>query len=695
MNFGEWHQSTCPARQNEQQAKNWCLRLVVLWRGGVLVCLLVALATSAAAQQPTEDLTAKSLEELMTIEVASVYSASKYLQKVTEAPSSVSIVTAEQIQKYGYRTLAELLRSVRGFYGTNDRNYSYIGVRGFARPGDYNTRVLLLVDGHRLNDNVYDQALLGTEFPIDVDLIERVEIIRGPSSSLYGTSAFFAVINVITKRGRDLKGVEASGEMASFGTYKGRFSYGNKFEKGLEVLLSGSYYDSRGPKRLFYPEYADPAHNYGIAEQADDDQSKSLFGQVAFRQFSLRGVYGVREKGIPTGAYDTLFNDPRTRTIDRRGYLDLQYERTFSNQLGLLVRTHYDRYNYDGTYVYDPTESEAGQLSIDIDQSRGEWWGGEVQLSKVLLRKHKVTAGTEYRDNLRQNQSNYEIFSGTQNIDDRRKSKNIAFYLQDEFALRENVKLSAGVRHDQHVLFGGATKPRLGLIYQPAAQTTLKLLYGEAFRAPNNYELYYYGSDNKEKPSLRPEEIRASEIVLEQYLGGHVRLSASGYVYRIKGLISQRSDPSDGTILFRNTERVESRGLELELDSKLAGGLEGRIGYTLQDTYDRQTRHALSNSPRHLGQFNLLTPLLKKKIYASLELQYLSPRKTLKETATEAVWLSNFTLFSQKLVRGLDLSFSVYNLLNQRYGDPGSEEHRQNTITQNGRHFRLKLTHRF
>jgi outer membrane receptor for ferrienterochelin and colicins len=695
MNFGEWHQSTCPARQTEHSAKKRCLRLKILSRSRVLACLMMALVINVAAQQPTEDLTTKSLEELMTIEVASVYSASKYLQKVTEAPSSVSIVTAEQIQKYGYRTLAELLRSVRGFYSTYDRNYSYIGVRGFARPGDYNTRVLLLVDGHRMNDNVYDQALLGTEFPIDVDLIERVEIIRGPSSSLYGTSAFFAVINVITKRGRDLKGIEASGEVASFGTYKGRFSYGNKFEKGLELLLSGSYYDSRGPRRLFYPEYADPTHNNGIAEQADDDQSKSLFGQVSFRQFSLRGVYGAREKGIPTGAYGTLLNDPRTRTTDRRGYLDLQYERTFSNQLGLLVRTHYDRYNYDGTYVYDPAENEAQQLTIDIDQSRGEWWGGEVQLSKVLLRKHKVTGGTEYRGNLRQNQSNYEIFSGTQNIDDRRKSKNIAFYLQDEFTLLENVTLSAGVRYDHNVFFGGISKPRFGLIYNPAAQTTLKLLYGEAFRAPNNYELFYYEPDGKAKQVLKPEEIKTSEIVLEQYLGHHVRLSASGYLYRIKGLISQQVDPVNDALIFRNTERVESRGFELELDSKLAGGLEGRASYTLQDTYDRQTGHALTNSPRHLGQFNLLTPLLKKKVFAGLELQYLSKRQTLGGTDTEAVWLSNFTLFSQKLVRGLDLSFSVYNLFNQRYGDPGSEEHRQNTITQNGRHFRLKLTHRF
>jgi len=200
----------------------------------VTLFLLPLLASSRAMAQKkdqTPNLLDMSLEDLMAVDVDSVYGASGFKQKVTEAPASITIITSEEIQRYGYRTLADILRNVRGFYVSSDRNYSYLGVRGYGLPGDYNSRITLLVDGHRLNDNIFDAALIGTEFPIDVDLIDRVEVIRGPNSSLYIASAFLGVINVITKRGRDLQKVSAAGSAASYGAYQGRVSYGNEFKR--------------------------------------------------------------------------------------------------------------------------------------------------------------------------------------------------------------------------------------------------------------------------------------------------------------------------------------------------------------------------------------------------------------------------------------------------------------------------------
>ena len=134
---------------------------------------------AASADLPIQD-----LQDLGTIRVDTVNGASKFVQQVIEAPSSVTIISAEQIHKYGYRTLADALNSAPGLYVSNDRTYSYLGLRGFNRPFDYNNRILVLVDGHRLNDDIYDAAFIDTAFPIDVELIQRIEVIRGRIRSL-------------------------------------------------------------------------------------------------------------------------------------------------------------------------------------------------------------------------------------------------------------------------------------------------------------------------------------------------------------------------------------------------------------------------------------------------------------------------------------------------------------------------------
>ncbi len=629
-------------------------------------------------------------EMILFQEIPSVYGASKYEQKVTEAPSSVSIVTSAEIKRYGYRTLADILRSIRGFFITYDRNYHYLGVRGFNRPGDYNGRTLLLVDGHRINDNIFDTATIGTEFVIDIDLIDRIEVIRGPSSSIYGANAFFGVINVITKRGRDYKKPEISGEAGSFYTYKGRLAYGNKFRNGLEVLLSSTLYDSKGDQHLFFKEFNDPATNNGIAENCDDDQFYSLFSKLEFQDFTLQGAYVYREKTIPTASYGTDFNDPHNRTIDARGYLDLKYEHEFSNQLDVLARLYYDDYYYHGDYIFSSV--------LNKDLAWGKWWGVELKFVKTFFKNHKITFGTEFKDNFRQDQRNYDELPYSLRLDDKRESQNWALYLQDEFSILKNLILNAGLRHDQYEAFGGSTNPRIALIYNPFEKTIIKFVYGKAFRPPNVYEFYYNDGSHtsKSNPDLKPETIHTYELIYEQYIGNHLRGTSSLFYYNIKDLISQTTDPADGLLVFNNMEKIKSNGIELELEGKWASGLEGRVSYTFQKTKDKDTGEILTNSPKHLAKFNLIIPLVREKLFGGFEERYYSKRKTLAGNDAGDFFMTNLTLFSQNLLaRGLEISGSIYNLFDKKYGDPGAGELVQDTIRQDGRTFRLKLTYSF
>ncbi|MDA1277082.1 MAG: TonB-dependent receptor, partial [Verrucomicrobia bacterium] len=591
---------------------------------------------------------------------------------------------------------------------THDRNYSYVGVRGFGRSGDYNSRMLLLVNGHRLNENIFNGAILDNEFILDLDLIDRVEVVRGPSSSLYGEGAFFGAINVVTKAGANLGGPEVSAEFGSFNAYKGRVSYGNKFKNGLGLLLSGSYFDSEGNESLYYPEYDAPASNNGIARNRDLERYDRYFAELSFKEFTLTGAYSSRKKGVPTGAFETVFNHPDNWTVDDHSYVDLKHEHVFQNDLRIISRLFYDRYRYHGLYIYDRAEEPGDPVLpvINDDHNQGDWWGVEVIGNKKFFDRHTLTVGFEYRDNVRQDQYNADVEPEDYfyvYLDDKRSSQVWSPFAQADFQVLTNVTLSASVRHDEYDNFGGTTNPRLGLIYNPHRTTALKALYGTAFRAPSAYELYYSdegvesGNEGtfKANPALRPETIDTYELVWEQGVGKYWRSSVSGFYYEIDDLISETLDPEDELGFFDNIDAVETRGLELELEGRFSRGFRSRISYSVQHTEDANTGIVLASVPKQMAKLNLIAPLYQEKIFAGLEFQYLSGRKTLMGNASGDYWLANLTLFSHELVKGLELSASVYNLFDKEYYHPGAAEHLQDRIQQDGRTFRVKANYRF
>ncbi len=670
--------SSRPARRRRRKEFQSVSRLLAIF----------ALTATAAAQQGTKDLSEASLEELSNIQV---YSASKHMQSASDAPSSVTVITADEIQKYGYRTLADILESVRGFYITSDRDYGFVGVRGFGRLGDSNNRILVLVDGHRINDNVFGEPYLGSEFLVDVDLIERVEIIRGPSSSLYGADAFFALINVITLKPPRLKGVELSFAPASFGTFQGRASYGGQC-KGIDTTLSATFYNSQGPT-LFFPQFDNSATNYGNTQNTDYESFQHALATISFHGFTLQGLFSARDKGVPTGYYGASFNDPQTQNHDYHQYFDLSYQHSIGEKWDLTARTSYDQARLQAPVGYS-TGLPDGSTTADTYSFRGNWSDSEAKVSATLLEKHRITLGTEIIDNLRQDQGSYTAL-GNIFVVVPASSVIWALYGQDEFAIIHNLILSAGVRYDHYSDFGGATNPRLGLIYHVFHPTTLKLLYGTAFRAPEPFEIDpdYGGFENSLR--LKPETIRSVEGVVEQGLGQHFSLSGSVFRNWIDHLISLETDSSNGLSVYQNSERADATGVEVEVDGHLARGLQGRASYSYTDAEQPVTHQILANSPQCLGKLNLSYPVVQQRLFASVDAQYTSSAQTLAANTISGFSVLNFTMLGHALGKRLDVSGSVYNVFNKRYFDPGRPEDPEDSIQQDGRNFRIKLTARF
>lgn len=658
---------------------------------GSLLAGWAAVPLPAAEAVADDKLADMDLDQLMQTKVSTVVGASKHEQHTSDAPSAVSIVTADDIKKHGHRTLGDILRSVSGFYVTYDRGYSFIGVRGVNRPGDYGGRLLLMVDGHRVNDALYDTAASHTDFILDVDLIDRVEVIRGPGSSLYGNNAFFGVINVITRRGRDLDGAEVAGVVASFNSYSGRVSYGQRWTNGLEFALSGSLYDTEGQEALYFAEYAD--RNNGIAEDLDGGWARSAFASLSWRGLSLEGGFIDRKKQWPTAAYQTVFNDPHYFTIDERAFVDLKFHHAFENDWEVQARGYCDHYRFDGEYPYDYGYPD---VTLNRDYGRAQSVGAEVQVSKTLWDQHRLTAGGEYRYDFQLDQRNFDVEPPEVYLDSEESASLFGLFLQDEWQIRTNLILNAGLRYDHFDTFGDTVNPRAALIHRPWSQTTFKALYGQAFRAPNAYENYYESFINRRNDDLAPETIRSGELVCEQACGSRWHLNGSLFLNQIEDLIGYQEAADGSGYYFDNIDAVLAYGTEVGAEFLGARGLRARASYTFCRAVDEATDHRLSNSPEHLGKLNLIVPLWRDRVFGSLEVQATSARRLVAGGETSGFWLVHATLFSRELLKGLDVSASVYNLLDTEYADPVPEDFTPlRAVGQDGRTFRIKLTYRF
>lgn len=615
-------------------------------------------------------------EQLVMLEVSS---ASRYTQKIGEAPAAAVVVHADEIRAYGYRTLADVLRSMPGLYVTDDHSWSYIGVRGFSRPGDYNTRVLLLVDGNRANDNIYNQAYIGSEFLVDIDMIDRVEFVPGPGASSYGDNAFFGVINVITKSASSLQGATVSAEAGSHDSYKTGFRYGQKLDNGAEVVAAVTHYDSQG-RDWFFPEYGATAHSL------DEERYSKFFAKLHYQEWTFEGGYMKRPRHNPAAPYSSVFGDERMETVDTHAFANAAYNTALSETLQFSGSLYYGAFDYDGIYPYPGV--------LNIDRSRGRRAGAELRLLSTALDSHKLMGGIEYQKDLRQLQRNYDESPYLDYINSDQRPHKYGIFLQDEIVLRDDLMLNAGVRYDWYSQFGSTTNPRVALIYHPSPGNGLKLIYGSAYRAPNAYEMFYgdEAGEYRPNPDLRPERIKTYEAVLEHSFASRWHGTMSLFHYDVENLITQVED--SGTLMFMNGRKMHASGVELSADRQWAGGarLKGNISY--QETRDKWDGSRPINSPRLLAKLGLIWPL-PYSWHAGAEVQYTSERRTTFGEA-DAYTLANLTLTRSNILKGLDVSVSAYNLFDKEYEDPADTgAFVQDILRQDGRTFRLKLDYRF
>lgn len=648
-------------------------------------------APARAATDTDTDYTEFSLEDLMELNV--VYGASKIRQNSKDAPSSITIIGKDELKTFGYRNLAEVLASLRGFYVTYDRNYYYIGVRGLGHPGDLSSRILVLIDGIRVNEGSVGGVMTGNGFPVDLDLIERIEVIRGPASSLYGTNAVLGIINVVTREGYQINGIEVQGGVSSFTGRTLRLTGGYETEGGLDLTLSGTLGEINGQDH-YIQEFDYPELNNGVFESGDEEKWNNLFGKALYKDFTFEMMYGWRYKQNPMAPVGTIFNDNSAKTQDTSWSLSTSYKKTLPWDVDLSTQVFYQHFKWDGQWPYD-YDFEGNPLDYAdpyVDDFRGKKLTGTLDFTKRLAGGHAFAVGAEYVNNMQMDMSARDLAPYYLWYQFKQSPENWGAYALTEWHLHPGLLLNLGVRHDQYTTFGGSTNPRLALVTEPRAGTVFKALYGKAFRAPNGYEIS--AEEAAGQLEYTPEDITTYELIWEQNLGHGFSATLTGYDYDYRQLKDgEEVDPDLPPDQWVNDE-IDSKGWEFEIVKQARHGYTGRFSYSYNKTDDRLFNPVIGESHGypHMAKLNLSLPLSGPDTRCGLEVQYNSPRLTIMRQWAKYYYLVNLSLLNRSLIPGLEIRGSAYNLLNQSVPHPGTMGEFQDIIWQDGRSFRLYLT---
>lgn len=651
--------------------------------------LMLAVAGQAWAEEADikaqDELMQLPLEQLMQLDVQT---ASKIASQISVAPSAVSIVTAEDIKTYGYRTLAEILQSMRGLYISNDLTNSFLGGRGYGRPGDYTGRIMLLLDGNRVNNNIYNNADLDYASIIDPALIERVEYVSGPGSSIYGNNAFFGIINIISKHGHDINGARVSVEASSHQGREVKLHYGARLENGAEVLLSTSGFNGDGENHYF--PGAVSATSDGVARNLDEQQSRRLFGKLEWDGWFAELAYATRKKDIPTAPYSADFNTPYNGE-ESLLEANLKHDRQLSKSLQLSLSGYY------GNFDYDRVETHSGvpwQLT-----SSGQWLGLNAQMIGTWFENQRILLGAEYRNDYEE-----KISTPIARIDENEKT--LSFYVHDDISLGTKWKLNAGTRMDYYSGIDGNTStdtsPRLAVIYQPIETTSVKLSWSKAYRRPNLFEQRYTDYLLLDNPNLKSERMRATELVVDHHFDRNTRLLASAYRYETEDYIWSVPLPSPSIqTQFKNRTGGTADGYDLELEKHWDNDVRLRTSFAFQNAKNAYGKWQI-NSPRQIGKVNFSTPVFHPSWRAGVELQSYGERKTETASIIGGYTLANITITADKLLPNLAVAFGIRNLFDRKYDSvaprsnlTADSENRLVTIAQDGRTYWLRAAYDF
>jgi iron complex outermembrane receptor protein len=650
-------------------------------------------AAPSSSARTIDDIDEVSLDELLggTISIAS-----GRLQRPEEAPAIVSVITDDEIRRRGARTLDEVLQTIPGFEVLTDSvGRSRITVRGVAESAN----VLILFNGQRLGEATSGSALL-VNVEIPLHNIRRIEVIRGPGSALYGTSAFTAVINLVSYSAPDFHGVRATVGGGTFGTQEYSAILGRNIGSvGLAASLQ--FVDAAGPD---LPILAD---------------RQTVRDVVAGTRFSLApGQAGTSSRSLDAAAnvsIGTLRIDGRFRSEKRDGYVGifdiLGSNNRLNNAQWLVAAT--DQRRLGDHWTFTPrasfTQSRLGArfdalppgfaqptpfrdlvfpdgLTLDTESPSRRFAADGTLEHRTGQRSHEMFGASYEREWMFdvKTAANFDLLNfiplptlqPTARPHLRLVTRRIASIFGQEIFNAGRLGITAGVRLDHYSDFGTAANPRAAVVWRLPSGMYVKALYGEAFRAPSFLELYFdTGGFFEGDRNLRPQKLRTQELALV-YTRRRLRLSGDYFHSSTRNLIvpatAVSAEALAATTRYVNTPGFDAQGVELELERGIGIDEWLTLNYTFQRPRDRATHLRAPDVPSHLangaytkqfGHYITVTPVFQLR--GERPRDRLDPRPPYPAYA-----LLNLNVRVKNVWNTLEVALTVNNLFDKRYASP-------------------------
>jgi outer membrane receptor protein involved in Fe transport len=644
-----------------------------------------------------DDVVAVDLVDLPPLPVEPVEVSSPILERVASAPedlvtgaakreqtlgnvaSAVTVISRDRLRRFGYRTVAEAIAAVAGVHLVDDRLSTRVGIRGLQLLGDFNTRILVVIDGASVTEEWGHLAGVGYDLPVSIDEIERIEVIRGPVSSIYGTNAFFGIINIITRNANDAGRAWGRVTAATIGggTATAGFAVGS-----LEQQLRGSVSVNR---------------RYGEALRFEDQQLRRTDDAGEQASLSLSGAYHDTfaqaraysyVRTVPFGPYDSAYEDPYVQT-NQQLLVDVGHVLQRS-RFTLNARLYGSMYQFkdraSGAAPPEDALRTTGQAFTVGAEVRGHYQvldGGRLGVTAGLETSYSVTRGFSQKGSMARVDAGRLLFDLE------------GLYAEVDSQPRPWLGLTAGVRLDRRSGYDQAatvdqdaidiaqqlgTSPRLALFLSDGDAYGLKLLYARGFRNPSTYESNF--DDNEDitrNLDAKPEHIDSAEAVVWARPTLTTWLRGSAYYWNATEILKQRLNAEETALQFENIDRYTTLGVELEASYRDRRGWYGFAGASLVNAdvtspVDLAGSARAPGAPRWTASVGASSPKLAALFHVSSELIAIGQRLTHVPGADAGAFFDWNLVVHFPSIRGYDVTAGVKHALGQVQQVPAAED---------------------